>query len=183
MLKFYFASIISVRWTPLWEKGRIRSRILNRIRIRILYHLAKIVRNSSIPTVVCDFFIISSLWNLILKIKNVQLPSWKSLTKIAGAVSKPDLLVRAQRHGSVSVPKCHWSATLVRGPNYCRVLCVAGGSSGSLSIKKRRVDLGLCGGGGLPPPAHSNPSGLGRLSAYAQSTFPHFINISSIYLE
>ncbi len=27
LLKFYFASIISVRSTPLWEKGRIRSRI------------------------------------------------------------------------------------------------------------------------------------------------------------
>jgi len=39
---------------------------------------------------------------------------------------------------------------------------VAGGTSGSLSIKKRRVDLGLCGGGGLPPPAHTNPPGLGR---------------------
>jgi len=39
-IKFYFASIISVRWTPLWEKWRIRIRSQSRIQTRTLSRIS-----------------------------------------------------------------------------------------------------------------------------------------------
>ena len=50
-----------------------------------------------------------------------------------------------------------WEELVVMICFYC-----TGGTSGSLSVKKRRVDLGLCGGGGLPPPAHANSASIGE---------------------